>query len=76
MMKNTFYFMLRAIFVHEIHTFLYQLFDYIKKKKTLIIKLKLISKFMTSQTKQQMNTIYSLPNISKIKATTQCNLAS
>ena len=75
MMKNTFYFMLRAIFVHEIHTFLYQLFDYIKKK-TLIIKLKLISKFMTSQTKQQMNTIYSLPNISKIKATTQCNLAS
>ena len=71
-MKNT-YFMLKAFFVLKILTFLYWFLDYVKKK-TLIIKLRLMTKFMTSQTKQHMNTKYLLPNISKVKVVTQCNL--
>ena len=71
-MKNT-YFMLKAFFVLKILTFLYWFLDYVKKK-TLIIKLRLMTKFMTSQTKQHMNTKHLLPNISKVKVVTQCNL--
>ena len=70
-MKNT-YFMLKAFFVLKILTFLYWFLDYVKKK-TLIIKLRLMTKFMTSQTKH-MNTKHLLPNISKVKVVTQCNL--
>ena len=75
MMKNIFYFMLKALFVIEIVHFCTG-FLIILKKKNLIIKLRLISKFMTSLTKQHMNIIHLLPNISKVKASTQCNLAS
>ena len=61
MTKNAFYFMLKALFVLEIFTVLSRLFGYVEKR------LWLISKFITSQTEQQITTIRILPNISKSK---------
>ena len=66
-MKNAFYFMLKALFVLGIFTFLPWLFSYVKRP-SLIRKLKFISKFITSQTEQQIITIHLLPNISRSKS--------
>ena len=65
MMKNAFYFMLKALFVLEILAFLSWLFGYAGKR--LDKKAKVNSKFMTSQTGQQIITIHILPNISRSK---------
>ena len=51
-MKDGFYFMLKALFVHEIFKFLSWLFGY--TENSLIRWLSLILKFMTSQTRQQV----------------------
>ena len=54
MMKHAFYFMIKAIFVREILTFW---LDFLGMyKNCLIRKLRLISKFMTSQTANNYNT--------------------
>ena len=66
-MKDAFYFMLKVLFVLGIFAFLYWLFGYVKRP-SLIRKLKFISKFMTSQTEQQIITIHILPNISRSKS--------
>ena len=65
LMKNAFYFMLIAIFVLEIFTFLPWLFGYVKIG--MIKKLRLVSKFMSSQTGQQIIPIHILSNISRGK---------
>ena len=65
MMKNAFYFVLKALFVLGIFTFLSWLFGCVEKR--LNKKAKVISKFMTSKTGQQIITIYMLPNISRSK---------
>ena len=57
--------MLKALFVLEIFKFLSWLFDYVKNG--LIRKLRLTSKFMTSQAGQQLITIHILSNISRGK---------
>ena len=60
MMKNVFfYFMLKALFVLKIFTFLSWLFCYVKKR--------LDKKFMTSQTRRLIIRIHILNNISKSK---------
>ena len=51
-MENAFYSMLKVIFILEIFTFLTWLFGYLGKR--LLRKLRLISRFMTSHTGQQM----------------------
>ena len=61
MMKNAFHFMLKALFIFEIFIFLS---DFLVMLKSHLIR-KLISKFMTSQTGQQIITIHILLNISK-----------
>ena len=66
MMKNAFYFTLKALVVLKIFKFLSQLFDHVEKNG-LIRKIRLIFKFMTSQSGKQAITIHILPNISKIK---------
>ena len=58
-MKNAFYFMLKALFVLEIFTF------FLLYRNGLIGKLWLISQFVTSQTGQQIITIHIFPNISR-----------
>ena len=63
MMKNVFYFMLKSLFVLE-----YFCLDYLVTwKNGLTRKLRLISKFMTSQTGPQRAAIHILPNILRIK---------
>ena len=62
-MKNGFYFMVKALFVLEILTFLSRLYGYVEKR--LYKKAKLITKFMTQQNGQQIITIHILPNISR-----------
>ena len=64
-MKTAIYFMLKALFVLKIFTFLAWLYGYVENG--LIGKLWLISKFMTSQIGQQIITIRILPNISRKK---------
>ena len=64
-MKNAFYFNLKALPVFKIFNFLSSLFA--MQKSDLIRKLKLISKVITSQTGKQIITIYYLPNTSKRK---------
>ena len=66
MMKNTFFFILKVLFVLKIFTYLSRLFG-MQKKNGLIRKIKLISKLMTSQHGQQKTTIRILLNISQIK---------
>ena len=63
MMKNTFYFTLQALFVIQIIEF----FDFLVKQKNGLIRKLTISKFMTSQTGQQIILIPILPNISRNK---------
>ena len=55
MMKNAFYFTLKALFVLKIFKFLSVLFDYVKKR--LDRKIRLIAKFVTSQPGKQTITI-------------------
>ena len=50
-MKNAFYFALKAVFVHKILKFLSGLFGYVKNG--LIGKIRLISQFMMSQSGKQ-----------------------
>ena len=61
MMKNAFYFMLKFLLVLEVLTFLSYFCT--MSKNDLIRKLRLISKFMTSQTGQIIIAIRILPNI-------------
>ena len=63
MMKNTFYFTLQALFVIQIIEF----FDFLVKQKNGLIRKLTISRFMTSQTGQQIILIPILPNISRNK---------
>ena len=66
MMKNVFLFHIsKALFTLKIFKILYWLWSY--RKTALIRKLMLISKFVTSQTGQQVITIHILPNISRSK---------
>ena len=62
-MKYAFYFMLKVFDVLEIFTFSYWFF--FMQKNSLIRKLILISKFITSQTGQHMIAIPILPKRSK-----------
>ena len=67
MMKNAFYFTLKALFVLKIFKFLSVLFDYVEKR--LDRKIRLIAKFVTSQPGKQLQyaipwpTIFTPPNI-------------
>ena len=63
MMKNAFYFILKAVFVLKIFKFLSSLFGHIEKTAWLE-KIRLISKFIMSQLGKQRIIIYILPNIS------------
>ena len=63
MMKNAFYFTLKAIFVLNIFKFLPWLFGHVEN--SLIRRIELISKFMTSQPGKQTIAIQILPNISR-----------
>ena len=65
MMKNAFYFTLKAFFVLKMFTFLSWLL--VIQKNGLIRKIRLISKFMTSQPAKQTIAIHILSNISKSK---------
>ena len=61
-MKNSFYFILKALFLLGIYP------DFLNMLKNCLIgKLRLISKFITSHTGQQIITIHTLPNISRSK---------
>ena len=62
-MKNAFYFILKNLFVLKLFKFLSRLFG----KNGLIRKLRLTSKFMTSQPGLQAIAIHILPNISQSK---------
>ena len=64
LIKNDFYLILRALFISSI-TFILTFWSF--RKKGLIRKIRLISKFMTSQTGLQTITIHVLPNISQSK---------
>ena len=66
MTKNVFYFVLKVFFVLKIFNFLSGHFGHVVKN-SLIRKIRLTSKFMTSQLGLQTITIYILPNISQIK---------
>ena len=59
MMRNAFYFILKALFV-----FVTTFWSY--RKNDLIRKIRLTSKFMTSQTGLQTIAIHILPNISQL----------
>ena len=65
MMKNALYFILKALFVLKIFKFLSWLFGHVKNG--LIRKIRLISKFMTSQLGKQTIAIDILHNISRSK---------
>ena len=65
MMKNAFYFTVKALFVLKIFKFV---FDFLVIYKSgLIGKMRLILKFMMPQPGQQTIAIPILPNISRIK---------
>ena len=66
MMINAFYFVLKAFFILKIFKFSSWLFEHVEKK-TLIRKITLISKFMTSPPCQQRIRLHILLNISRIK---------
>ena len=72
--KNVFYFMLKALFVLEIFTFLSWLFGYVEKRPDK--KAQLISKLMTSKARQKIITIHILPNISRSKGSHAIKLTS
>ena len=64
LMKNYFYFMLKALFVLKVIILESYRFGYVQKLR----KLMLISKFMTSQPGQKIISIHILPNISRSKS--------
>ena len=64
-MENTFYFILKALFVFKIFKFLPWRFGHVEK--SFIRKIRLISTFIASQPGQQTITIRILPNISRSK---------
>ena len=66
MMTNSFCFILKALFVLKMFKFLSRLFGHVEKNG-LIRKLRLISKFMTSQPGLQTIAIHILPNILQSK---------
>ena len=66
MIKNAFYFILKAPFVLNIFKFSSLRFGHVEKN-SLIRKIRLISKYMTSQPDSQANPIDILPNISQSK---------
>ena len=63
--KNAFYFTLKAVSIINTFKFCSEFFDDVRNR--LIRKLKLISNFMTSQTGKQIITVYILPHISRDK---------
>ena len=65
-MKNAFYFILKALFVPKIFKFFVTTFWSCRKNR-LIRKVSLTSKFMTSQPVLQTIAIHILPNISQSK---------
>ena len=65
MMKNVIYIILNVLFVLKIRNFC--LYFLIIMENDLARKLRLTSKFMTSQTGKQIITIWKLPNISRGK---------
>ena len=64
--ENTFYFILKAIFVLKIFKFLWRLFCHVGKNG-LIRKISVTSKLMMSQPGLQTIAIHILPNISQSK---------
>ena len=64
MIKNAFYFILKATFVPEIFKFLSRLFGHVEKTDGLE---RLTSKFMASQAGSQTSAIHILPNMSQSK---------
>ena len=66
MMKNVFYFMLKHCLFLRYFNFCLDFL--VMQKNSLIRKLELISKFVMSQTGQQIIAIHILPNISKSKS--------
>ena len=66
MMKNVFYLIWKALFILKLFKFLYWLLGTVKKNG-LIRKIRLTSKFMTSQHGYQAITRNMLPNISRNK---------
>ena len=65
MMKNSFYFILKALFVLKIFKFLSRLFGH--AKNGLVRKIRSASKSITSQPGLQTIAIHILPNISESK---------
>ena len=65
MMKNAFYFILKSLFVLKIFKFLSRLFGHVGN--SLIRKIRLTSKFMTSLLGLQTIAIHIFPNISQSK---------
>ena len=66
MMKSTFYFPLKALFVLKIFKFLSRLFGHVEKTASLD-RIRLISKSMTTQPGKQTIAIQILSNISRSK---------
>ena len=67
MMKNAFHFILKALFVLKISKFLSKFFGHVEK-------MRLTSKFMTSQPGQKTIAIHILPNISRSKVNKRVKL--
>ena len=65
-MKNVFCFTLKALSVFKILNFCSDFFDH--AKNGWVRNLRLISNFLTSQTKKQIIGIYVLPNMSRSKS--------
>ena len=65
MMKNSFYFMLKALSVHEIFIFLSRLFAYVEKQ--LDKRAKVNFEIFDVTDWKQIVTIHTLPNISRNK---------
>ena len=63
MIENAFYFMLKALYVLGVFTFLSWHLGYVEKQ----LDKKINSKFMTSQTGQQIITMHIICNISRSK---------
>ena len=66
LLKNNFYFVLKGFFVLKIFKFLSGHFGHVRKN-SLIRKIRLTSKFMTSQVGLQKIPMHILPNISQSK---------
>ena len=66
MMKNAFYFILKALFIFEILTILFWLFYYVEKRlnKKVIVSFKI---YDVTDNEQQIIIIHILPNSLRIK---------